>query len=78
MRFTWKSAHSLTRGDLICLDPQGMVCSKYESSTFALMKDGKFEIGPSVTGLMMDEVVVTGLAMLESRRRTNKSISGSG
>lgn len=73
MRFTWKSVHNLAGGDLICLDQQGYACSKYNASSFALTKAGKFEIGPSVTGILMDEVIVTGLAMLELKRRNRHS-----
>lgn len=42
---------------------------KVENSAWALQKDGKFEVGPFVSGILMDEVVVTGLAMVEARRR---------
>lgn len=69
MRFTWKNACTMRGGDMVCLDPQGNACSIYKASTFALKKDGKFEIESFVTGSLMDEVIVTGLAMLELQRR---------
>ena len=61
---------------MICLDQQNKVCAKFENSMWALQKDGKFELGPSVSGVLLDEIVVTGLAMLEARRRQNKSSGG--
>lgn len=73
MHFTWKDVYNLSGGDMKCVDQQGYVCSKYNSSTFALTKDGKFEIEPSVTGILMDEVIVTGLATLEYKRRARGS-----
>ena len=69
MRFKWKSDRTFNGGDMICLDQQDKVCAKFQNSMWALQKDGKFEVGPSVDGVLMDEIVVTGLAMLEARRR---------
>lgn len=61
---------------MICLDQQQKVCARFENSRWPLKKDGKFEVGPSVSGVLMDEVIVTGLALLEARRRTKNSPSG--
>ena len=69
MRFIWKSDHGFNGGDMICLDQQRKICAKFEASMWALQKDGKFEVGPFVSGVLMDEVIVTGLAMLELRKR---------
>ena len=63
-------------GDMICLDQQNKVCAKFQNSMWALKKDGKFEVGPFVDGVLMDEVVVSGLAMLEARRRRAAASSG--
>ena len=76
MRFKWKRDNMFNWGDMICLDQQEKVCAKFENSMWALQKDGKFEVGPSVNGVLMDEVVVTGLAMLEARRRQSRSSAG--
>lgn len=65
MRLKWKKDGR----DMICLDQQENVCAKFENSVWALQKDGKFEVGPCVNGIRMDEIVVTGLAMLEAKRR---------
>ena len=76
MRFKWKNADIFDGGGMICLDQQDRVCAKFEKSMWALHKDGKFEVGPFVSGVLMDEVVVTGLAMLEAKRRRSRSAAG--
>lgn len=76
MRFKWKMDGLFNGGDMICLDQQDKVCAKFENSMWALQKDGKFEVGPFVSGVLMDEVIVTGLAMLEARRRQSRSSAG--
>ena len=58
---------------MICLDQHDKVCARYENSMWALQKDGKFELGPLVSGVLADEVVVTGLTMLEARRRRSRN-----
>ena len=66
-------------GDMMCLDQQDKVCARFENSAWALRKDGKLKVGPFVSGVLMDEVVVTGLAMLEARRRSkNRSAASAG
>lgn len=73
MSFKWKMDGIISGGDMICLDQQDKVCARFQNSTWALQKDGKFEVGPFVSGVLMDEVIVTGLAMLEERSRKRKS-----
>ena len=58
--------------------PSSTVRAKFESSGWALKKDGKFEVAPSVSGALMDEVIVCGLAMLELQRRRKKNASAGG
>ena len=69
MRFRWKMDGFFNGGNMICLDQQNKVCARFESSKWALRKDGKFDVGPFVSGTLMDEIVVIGLAILEKRRR---------
>lgn len=78
MRFKWKSDRVFNGGDMICLDQQEKVCAKFENSMWAWQKDGKFEVGPFVNGVLMDEIVVTGLAMLEARRRQKRQSAAAG
>ena len=76
MRYKWKSDRAFNGGDLICLDQQNKMCAKFQNSMWALQKDGKFEVGPFVDGTLMDEIIVTGLAMLEARRRRAAAARG--
>ena len=75
MRFKWKSDKIWKGNDLVCLDQQEQVCARFEASSWALHKDGKFEVWPFVDGVLMDEVIVTGLAMVEMQKRTNRSVA---
>ncbi len=63
-------------GDMKCLDGREQVCARFEHSAWALRKDGKFEVGRGVSGGLLDEVVVTGTAMLEMLRRNARSAAG--
>ena len=75
MRFKWKMGGFLHGDDMRCSDQEDRVCAKFESSGWALKKDGKFEVAPSVGGALMDEVIVSGLAMLELQRRKKNNAS---
>ena len=75
-RFKWKMGGLLHSGDMTCLDQQDKVCAKFESSAWALKKNGKFDIAPSVSGVLLDEVLVAGLAMLELKRRKDNAAAG--
>ena len=78
MRFKWKMDGFLHGGDMRCSDQAEHVCAKFESSGWALKKDGKFEVASSVSGALMDEVIVSGLAMLELQRRKKNNASAGG
>lgn len=74
-RFTWKCDkwHGL---DMVCRDERKEAYARFDSSTWAMHKEGKFEMGPAVDdGALMDEMVVTGFAMLELRRRNGSTAS---
>lgn len=78
MHFKWKADNFFNGGDMVCVDQRNKVCAKFGSSMWALQKDGKFKLGPFVNGVLMDEVVVTGLTMLEARRRrsSHRTVTG--
>ena len=78
MRFKWKMGGFLHGGDMRCSDQADHECAKFESSGWALKKNGKFEIAPSVSVALMDEVIVSGLAMLELQRRRRNNASAGG
>ena len=78
-RFKWKNDGLFCGGDLICVNQQQQqqVCARFHMSKWALRKDGKLELlGPAVSGYLMDEVVVTGLAMLQLRKMVNNAAAG--
>lgn len=77
--FKWKKDGIFSGGDLKCIDEREQVCANFESSRWAVKKDGKFEIAPMVQGPFMDEVLVTGIAAMEyQRKQGNKSSAGGG
>ncbi|MCJ1279423.1 hypothetical protein MMC21_007247 [Puttea exsequens] len=75
----WKRDGVFSGGDLLCLDSKEQLLAKFENSSFALKKEGKIELGPGVGGVLMDEIVTSGIAMIEQqRRRRNSSSAGGG
>ena len=76
-RLKWKMGGFLHSHDMTCSDQQDRVYAKFESSGWALKKNGKFDVAPSVSGVLLDEVLVAGLAMLELKRRRDKAAAGS-
>ena len=65
-------------GDMLCLDQNEQQLARYDCSTFALMKEGKVELAPGVDGPLMDELLVSGIAMLEYKRREDEKNSTAG
>ncbi|KAI4142053.1 MAG: hypothetical protein LQ341_003327 [Variospora aurantia] len=62
---TWKSQNFLT--DLVCVDDKGVVLAQFHFKTWSLTKYGSLELLRSdlTSGYLMEEVVVTGMAMVE-------------
>ena len=57
---------------MVCVDRQQVLIARFERSKKARRKDGKFMISPGVEGRWMDEVVVSGLAMVQYHKRQKK------
>ncbi len=74
--FEWKNDGMFSGGDMLCLDTQEQQVARFESSNWAMKKEGKFELGSGVKGLLMDELVVSGIAMVEARRRKDSGSAG--
>ena len=68
----WKRDGLLSGGDMVCVDRQQVLIARVERSKRAGWKDGKFIISPGVEGRWMDEVVVSGLAMVQYHKRQKK------
>ena len=58
---------------MLCVDGQQVLIARFERNKKAKRRDGKFMISPEVEGRLMDEVVVSGLAMVQYHRRQKKS-----
>ncbi len=77
--FKWKSDGVFSCGDMICLDEREQLVARFKSSGGAMKKEGKFELGEGVNGVLMTEVVVSGIAMYEyMRRQRNCSSAAAG
>ncbi|PWY95417.1 hypothetical protein BO94DRAFT_226842 [Aspergillus sclerotioniger CBS 115572] len=63
--FTWRNPHSMKPWDLECRDEQGTVVARFIPSTsWSRTKAGRLELdGLLGSGPIIDEVVVTGLAL---------------
>ena len=57
---------------MVCVDRQQVLIARFERSKKARGKTGKFMIAPGVEGRWMDEVVVSGLAMVQYHKRQKK------
>ena len=60
----------------MCLDQQNNLCARFLFSRWAMKILGKFVMGPFVNGVLMDEIIVTGMAILEAQRRSDRDTSG--
>jgi len=65
--FKRKNDGMLGGGDMLCLDDWEQQVARSE---------GKFELRSEVEGLLMDELVVSGIVMVEARRRKNSGSAG--
>ena len=68
----WKRDGLESEGNMLCVDGQQVLIARFERSRRAKRKGGKFLISPGVEGRLMDEVVVSGLAMVQYHRRHKK------
>lgn len=74
LSYRWKADGKPFSGDLICFDEREQVFAKFDSS-WAWKKDGTLELGPGIDGALMDEIVVTGIAMVEFNKREAASFT---
>ena len=64
----WKKDGLFSGRNLVCLNSKEQLVAKFEHS-FSIKKGGKIELGPDVQGVLLDELVVSGIAMIEYLRR---------
>ncbi|KAL6720335.1 hypothetical protein ACLMJK_002256 [Lecanora helva] len=76
--FKWKKDGMFSGGNLLCLDQQDQLIARFRICNWAMSKEGKFELSPGVNGMLMDEIVTSGIAMVEwARRQRNAAASAS-
>lgn len=63
---------------MVCFDERQQRVAWYESSKWAMHKDGKIGVEGGVEGGLVDEIVVTMVAMLEVKRRENDRSAAAG
>ena len=68
----WKRDGLLSGDDMVCVDRQQVLIARFERSKRPRRKDGKFVISPGVEGRWLDEVMVSGLAMVQYHKRQKK------
>ena len=73
----WKRDGMFTT-DMVCIDQREQVFARFLNSNWAVKKEGKFELGPGVTGPLMDEIVTSGIAVEYRRRQNSSAASGRG
>ena len=76
--FEWKKDGVFSGGNLVCLDERGRKVAWYEHSKMAVHKDGKIGLEAGVDGVLVDEIVVTLIAMIELKRRENARSAAAG
>ena len=74
--FKWKKDGFFSGGDMLCLDQREQMVARFQHSGWAMKKEGKFELSPGVSGILMDEIVTSGVAMVEYLRRQRASSAG--
>lgn len=73
--FKWKSDGVFSLGDMVCLDEREQLVARFESCAWAMKKAGKLELSGGINGVLMTEIVISGIAMIEYMRRKRKSSS---
>ena len=76
--FEWKKEGIISGGDMVCVDERKRKVAWYENSKLALHKDGKIGLEAGGDGMLVDEIVVTLIAMIELKRRENARSAAAG
>lgn len=74
----WEHEGAFT-ADLCCVTERGEWVARFDNAAWSVTKEGKLEIGDGgMEREMLDEVVVSGLAMIEHERRMRSRSNGGG
>lgn len=52
----------------MCVDERDVTVARFEDSGWSLRKEGRFEITPGVGGVLLTEVVTSGVAVVAAMR----------
>ena len=64
--------------NLKLVDQQDNLYARFDNAAFSMSKEGKLEIyAPNAQGMLLDEIVTSGLAMIQCERRRRNNNSGS-
>lgn len=75
---TWKY-DSVWGNSMTCSDETNQWLARYRSSKFSLSKGGVLELAsPAIDGILLDEVVISALAVVEERKRTERAAGDAG
>ncbi len=67
----------LSTDDVVCLDERKVMIARLLTTKWSSSKAGKFELVKGLEAELMDEVVVSGVAMLGMLRKQSDSLGGS-
>ena len=70
-KFKWTFDSAITR-DMVCMDDRDKVVAKFEGSSSLTNGANYFEIEPEFEGELLEEILISGLAMMERRAQRNR------
>ncbi len=73
--FKWKS-ESKWSFDLVCVDEREVVVARFESGSWAVSKLGMIELAQGVDGGLLEEIIVSGVAMIQLVKMTKNMTMG--
>lgn len=77
-RLRWE-CDGIWRADLILVNSRQEWIARFESSMFSMSKEGKIHVvNGAITGPALDEIMVSGSAMVQLQRRRRSSSGGGG
>ena len=70
-RFKWTFDSAIFR-DMVCMDDRDKVVAKFDGSSSLTSGDNYFTVEPEFEGELLEEILISGLAMMERRAQRNR------
>lgn len=70
-RFKWAFDSAIFR-DMMCMDDEDKVVARFEGSSSLANGDNYFTVEPGFEGELLEEILISGLAMMERRAQRNR------